>query len=187
MISDSGMMNLVIKNCKIVFEGLNSVVDVGGGKGAVGRIVSESLPNLQWTVLDLPHVVQNLPHSANLKFVGGDMFQSIPPTDAVFLKLLLHAFSDEECVKVLKKCREAISNKGKEGKVIIIDIVIDEKNENKEWIETKLYFDMLMMAQVKGREKEEKEWEKLLLEAGFSRYKITLIFGLRSLIEGIRT
>ena len=87
MISDSGMMNLVIKDCKSVFEGLNSLVDVGGGKGAVARLVSESLPNLQCTVLDLPHVVENLPDSNNLKFVAGDMFQSIPSADAILLKV----------------------------------------------------------------------------------------------------
>ena len=49
--------------------------------------------------------------------------------------------------------------------------------------EAKLFFDMLMMALVTGRERCEKEWEKLFLEAGFSRYKITPMFGLRSLIE----
>lgn len=87
MISDSGMVNLVIKNCKSVFEGLNTLVDVGGGKGAVGRIVCESQPNLQWTVLDLPHVVENLTDGTNLKFVGGDMFQSIPSADAILLKV----------------------------------------------------------------------------------------------------
>ncbi|OIV91715.1 hypothetical protein TanjilG_26568 [Lupinus angustifolius] len=183
MISDSGMMNLVIKDCKSVFEGLNSLVDVGGGKGAVGKIVSEALPNLQWTVLDLPHVVENLQNTNNLKFVGGDMFQSIPSADAILLKLVLHAFSDEDCVKVLKKCREAISIKGKEGKVIIIDIVINEKNDNHELVQSKLYFDVLMMVVVTGREREEHEWEKLFLESGFSHYKITPIFGMRSLIE----
>ncbi|KAL2341834.1 hypothetical protein Fmac_009774 [Flemingia macrophylla] len=183
MISDSGMMNLVIKNCKSVFEGLNSLVDVGGGKGAVGRIVSEELPNLHWTVLDLPHVVANSPDSTNLKFVGGDMFQFIPSADAILLKLILHAFGDEECVKVLKKCREAISNTGKKGKVIIIDIVISEKNEDHVLTEAKLLFDMLMMVLVNGKEREEKEWEKLFLGAGFSHYKITPLFGMRSLIE----
>lgn len=98
-------------------------------------------------------------------------------------QLVLHAYSDEDCVKVLKRCKEAISTKGKEGKVIIIDIVIGEKNENHVLTEAKLFFDMLMMVLVNGREREEKEWEKLFLEAGFSHYKITSIFGMRSLIE----
>ncbi|MED6154884.1 hypothetical protein PIB30_000386 [Stylosanthes scabra] len=138
MINDSGMMNLVIKDCKSVFDGLNSLVDVGGGKGAMARLLSESLPHLQCVVLDLPHVVENLQDCNNLKFVGGDMFDSIPSADATLLKLVLHAYSDEGCVKVLKKCREAISRKGKEGKVIIIDIVINEKNDKRELTEPKL-------------------------------------------------
>ncbi|KAF7811556.1 trans-resveratrol di-O-methyltransferase-like [Senna tora] len=156
MSSDSSMMNLVIKGCGSVFEGLNSLVDVGGGKGAASRIISESLPNVQCTVLDLPHVVENMSDSSNLKFVGGDMFQSIPSADAVLLKLVLHAFSDEDCVKVLKKCREAIASKGKEGKVIIIDIVINVKDDGHELKEAKLLFDVVMMVYVTGKEREEK-------------------------------
>ncbi|KAF7833248.1 trans-resveratrol di-O-methyltransferase-like [Senna tora] len=184
MSSDSSMMNLVIKGCRSVFEGLNSLVDVGGGKGAASRIISESLPSMHCTVLDLPHVVENMSDSSNLKFVGGDMFHSIPSADAILLKLVLHAFSDEDCVKVLKKCRAAIAGKGKEAKVIIIDIVKnDEKNDGHELKEAKLLFDVVMMVYVTGKEREEKEWEKLFLQAGFSHYKITPIFGLRSLIE----
>lgn len=98
-------------------------------------------------------------------------------------QLVLHAYSDEECIKVLKKCKEAVSKKGKTGKVIIIDIVVGQRNENHELTEAKLFFDMIMMVVVTGREREEKEWEKLFLEAGFSHYKITNIFGMRSLIE----
>ncbi|KAF7803396.1 trans-resveratrol di-O-methyltransferase-like [Senna tora] len=183
MISDSSMINLVIKDFKSVFEGHNLLVDVGGGTGAVARIISESLPNLQCTVLELPHVVENLTDSSNLKFVGGDMFQFIPSADAILLKLVLHTYSDEDCVRVLKKCREAIPSKGKEGKVIIIDIVLNEKNDGHESKEAKLLFDVLMMVYFNGREREEKEWEKLFLEAGFSHYKITPLFGPRSLIE----
>ncbi|KAJ7968623.1 O-methyltransferase [Quillaja saponaria] len=182
MVSDSGMMNLVIKDCKSVFLGLNSVVDVGGGKGAAAKIISEAFPDLKCMVLDLPHVVENLPESNNLNFVGGDMFQSIPPADAILLKLVLHAFGDEDCVKVLKKCREAIiASKDRGGKVIVIDIVINEKKDEHELTEAKLFFDMLMMVVVTGRERNEKEWEKLFLEAGFSHYTITPIFGLRAI------
>lgn len=86
-------------------------------------------------------------------------------------------------MKTLKKCREAIASKADGGKVIIIDIVINEKKDEHELTEAKLFFDMLMMVVVTGRERTEKEWESLFLEAGFSHYKITPLFGLRSLIE----
>lgn len=184
MTSDSQMMNLVVRDCKPVFEGLNSLVDVGGGTGAIAKIISEAYPALKCTVLELPHVVANAPESSeNLKFIAGDMFESIPSADAILLKLVLHAYNDEECIKVLKKCREAIKSKGEGGKVIIIDIVIDEKNDERELTDAKLYFDIVMMALVTGRERTEKDWERLFIESGFSHYKIRPIFGLRSLIE----
>ncbi|XVF07202.1 hypothetical protein REPUB_Repub06bG0118400 [Reevesia pubescens] len=39
MESDSQMMNLVVKDFKPVFEGLSSLVDVGGGTGTVTRVI----------------------------------------------------------------------------------------------------------------------------------------------------
>ena len=84
-------------------------------------------------------------------------------------------------MKILKKCKGAIPNKG--GKVIIIDMVVESnKGDNKE-VETQLFMDMLMMVVVAGKERNEKEWEKLFLAAGFTHYKITPALGLRSLIE----
>lgn len=182
MASDSGMMNLVVKDCKPVFEGLSSLVDVGGGTGTICKIITEAFPHLKCTVLDQPHVVANLPETENLKFIGGDMFQDIPSADSILLKWMLHAWSDENCVKVLKKCRGAIPSNGR-GKVMIIDIVINKEKDEHEVSEGKLYFDLLMMVAVTGKERTEKDWEKLFLEAGFTHYKITPLFGLKSLIE----
>ncbi|KAB1222018.1 Trans-resveratrol di-O-methyltransferase [Morella rubra] len=181
--SDSGMVNLVLRDCKSVFEGLDTLIDVGGGTGTSAKIISEAFPNLKCTVLDLPRVVSDLPDSSNLKFVGGDMFELIPSADAILLKSVLNNWGDEDCLKVLKKCREVISNNGNRGKVIIIDIVLNDKKDKHELTEAKLYFDLLMMIVVSGRQRYEKEWEKLFLEAGFSHYKIIPLFGLRSLVE----
>ncbi|NP_001267964.1 O-methyltransferase [Vitis vinifera] len=182
--SDSQMMSVVnFRELKPVFEGLSSLVDLGGGTGLLARIISEVFPQLKCTVFDLPHVVANLPESRNLEYVGGDMFQSVPSADAILLKCVLHDWSDEDCLKILKKCREAIPREEERGKIIIIDIVINEKKDEDDIAETKLLMDMMMMTLVNGRERNEKEWEKLFLEAGFRHHKITPIFGLRSLIE----
>ncbi|XP_030552364.1 probable O-methyltransferase 3 [Rhodamnia argentea] len=185
MAIDSQMMDVVMKDCKHIFQGFDTLVDVGGGTGTVAKIISEACRGLKCTVLDLPHVVAGLPESENVKFVGGDMFEFIPPSDAILLKSILHNWSDADCVKVLQKCRKAIAGKNNEGgKVIIIDMVIgDDKDDDAEATATKLFFDMLMMTVVTGRERTEKEWEELFLEAGFRQHKITPMFGLRSLIE----
>ncbi|XP_075106366.1 trans-resveratrol di-O-methyltransferase-like [Nicotiana tabacum] len=169
MASDSEMMSLVVKDCKQVFEEMDSLVDVGGGTGVIAKTILGAFPHLKCTVLDLPHVVANIPDTENLKYVGGDMFQSIPPADAFLFKLVMHDWSDEDCVKMLKRCREAMrdKNEGRKRKVIIIDIVVNGDEEEADMTELKLIFDVLMMVYLPGRERTEKEWEKLFLEAGF--------------------
>uniref|UniRef100_A0A2N9F547 O-methyltransferase domain-containing protein n=1 Tax=Fagus sylvatica TaxID=28930 RepID=A0A2N9F547_FAGSY len=154
MASDSRLMSLVVKDYKPIFE-----------------------------VFDLPHVVANLKDGENLKYVGGDMFQSIPSADAILFKWIFHDWTDEECVNILKRCKEAITSKGKEGKVIIIDVVINQEKDEHDVTKTKLLFDALMMVLLTGKERNKKEWEKLFLEAGFSHYKIVSSFGMKSLLE----
>lgn len=185
MASDARLISRVlIENVGQVFEGISSLVDVGGGTGTMAKAITDAFPHLKCSVLDLPHVVEGLTKEGdNLVFVGGDMFQSIPPADAVLLKWILHDWSDEECITILKKCKEAIPSRVKGGKVMIIDMVVDEQNGKPEALETQLFFDMLMMVLFTGKERREKEWEQLFLEAGFTDYKVSPMFGLRSLIE----
>ncbi|XP_050205281.1 trans-resveratrol di-O-methyltransferase-like [Mercurialis annua] len=178
MASDSLMMGRVVMvKCKNVFEGLKSLVDVGGGTGNMAKAIAETFPSLNCTVLDLPQAVSELKGSNNLSFLGGDMFQSVPPADAILLKWILHDWGDEDCIKILKNCKEAIP---RNGKVIIIDIVMGN-HEN--WTETQLLYDMEMMACVSGKERNEKEWAKLFLDSGFTTYKIHNVLGPRALIE----
>ncbi|GAV75962.1 Methyltransf_2 domain-containing protein/Dimerisation domain-containing protein [Cephalotus follicularis] len=183
MASDARLVSGVLMHkCKGVFKGLESLVDVGGGTGTMAKAIAMAFPNIDCTVFDLPHVVADLKSGENLKYVGGDMFEKVPPADAVMLKWILHDWNDELCVEILKKCKDAIKGKAG-GKVIIIDMITESKVGDKKSIETQLFFDMEMTAIVRGRERNEKEWAKLFLDAGFRDYKITPILGLRSLIE----
>ncbi|XP_050205280.1 trans-resveratrol di-O-methyltransferase-like [Mercurialis annua] len=185
MASDARLVTrILINECKEVFEGLKSLVDVGGGTGTMAISIAKAFPHIDCIVFDLPHIVAGFQDFDNLKYVGGDMFHAIPQADAVLLKWILHDWSDEECVKILKQCKEAI--KGKEGgKVIIIDIIMGHQTTgtNKDSIETQLFFDMLMMVLLTGRERNEKEWANLFINAGFRDYKIIPTLGLRSIIE----
>ncbi|WJX52016.1 hypothetical protein P8452_38166 [Trifolium repens] len=183
MESDSHVMRLALSDCKPVFEGLGSLVDVGGGTGNTAKIICEIFPVLKCTVLDLPQVVAGLPGTEKLSFVGGNMFKSIPQVDAILLKWILHDWNDDDCVKILQNCKEAVLRKGKGGKVVIIDIVINEKQDKHEMTEVKLFFDIIMMASFNGRERDENNWKQIFTKAGFTHYKIFPIFGFRSLIE----
>ncbi|GJW69858.1 probable O-methyltransferase 3 [Tanacetum coccineum] len=188
MESNCKMMKFAVQDNKEIFEGVDSLVDVGGGTGLVAKILLEAFPHMNCIVLDLPHVVADMKDTMNLKYVGGDMFSSVPHADAVILKNVLHDWSDEEVLKILERCKEAISfadNDGKKGKVIIMDMVIGDKHDHErhEILETKLVSDVIMMVYATGKERTEDEWEKLFFQAGFNRSKITHIYGLISIIE----
>lgn len=182
--SDSRLnTNVLITECKHVFEGLTSLVDVGGGTGTVSIAITEAFPNIKCTVLDLPRVIGDLKGSGNLEFIGGDMFDKIPHANAILLKCVLHDWMDEDCVKILRKCRESIPSREKGGKVIIIDTVLEDPKQSNEFVQAQHYMDMLMMVLCAAKERTEKEWEKLFSEAGYAEYKIIPALGLRSLIE----
>lgn len=105
-------------------------------------------------------------------------------TNLIYVQWILHDWGDEQSVKILKKCKKAIPSKDEGGKVIIIDMVIENQSEDKNSTTTQLCFDMMMMSLFNtGKERSLKEWKKLFSEAGFSSYKIIPILGVRSLIE----
>ncbi|XP_060670024.1 trans-resveratrol di-O-methyltransferase-like [Ziziphus jujuba] len=183
MVSDSLLIGkAVMEECKEVFEGLKTLVDVGGGTGTMAKAIVKMFPSIKCAVFDLPHVVAGLHGTENLHFIGGNMFEAIPPANALLLKWVLHDWKDEECVAILKKCREAIPSKKEGGKIIIVELIIDDPKTDKELSETQLCFDMFMLTGG-GKERSQMEWEKLFLAAGFSDYKITPLLGVRSLIE----
>uniref|UniRef100_A0ACD5T8J6 Uncharacterized protein n=1 Tax=Avena sativa TaxID=4498 RepID=A0ACD5T8J6_AVESA len=168
-----------------VFRGVRSMVDVGGGSGAIARAIAAAFPHVECSVLDLPHVVAEAPEDGDVRFVSGDMFEYIPPADAVLLKSVMHDWRDDECVKILRRCKEAIPSRDAGGKVIIINMVVgsessNQGNDRKE--EAQVLYDLFLMV-VEGSEREEHEWEKIFLEAGFSGYKIIPVLGIRSIIE----
>ncbi|XP_072055354.1 trans-resveratrol di-O-methyltransferase isoform X3 [Arachis hypogaea] len=91
MASDSRFVSslLLDDKCKGVFEGLESLVDVGGGTGTVAKAIAESFPNLKCSVFDLPSVVAGLQGTDNLEYIAGDMFvDPIPPSHAILLKVI---------------------------------------------------------------------------------------------------
>nr|CAB3454471.1 unnamed protein product [Digitaria exilis] len=75
---------------KGIFHGLTSLVDVGGGHGAAAMAIARAFPHVKCAVLDLEQVISKAPGSASdgtVQFIAGDMFESIPPANAVFLRV----------------------------------------------------------------------------------------------------
>ncbi|XP_059451542.1 desmethylxanthohumol 6'-O-methyltransferase-like [Corylus avellana] len=175
------VMRGILEEYKDGFRCLGSLVDVGGGTGGMIAEIVKAHPHIKGINFDLPHVVATAPLHEGVSHVGGDMFDTIPNADAIFMKWVLHDWSDENCINILKNCRKAIQQKN--GKVIIVDIVL-EKDGNDLFDETRMASDLLMLAHsTGGKERTELEWKKLLEEAGFGRYKIIKIPTIPSIIE----
>jgi len=167
MVADSDfIMDVVVKECSDVFQGISSLVDVAGGHGGAAQTIAKAFPHVECSVLDLSHVIASAPTNTNVKYIAGDMFESIPSANAVFLKWIMHDWGDAECVKILKNCKKAIASQGG-GKVIILDMVVGTGSSSDEkHVETQILFDLLVMCiYTKGAERDELEWKKIIFEA----------------------
>jgi hypothetical protein len=91
-------------------------------------------PHLRGVLFDLPPVfagAADLLEKENvadrIEFVRGDFFEEIPVSaDVYLLKHIIHDWTDEQNVKILKNIRAAMPDA---AKVLIVDAVIPEDNE----------------------------------------------------------
>ncbi|KAL5053866.1 hypothetical protein RYX36_034548 [Vicia faba] len=69
MVSDVKLVNtVVIEKCNKLFNGLESLVDVGGGTSTMEKPFAKSFPQLWLTVFDLPHVVDGLQGTSEMRY-----------------------------------------------------------------------------------------------------------------------
>ncbi|KAL9238418.1 hypothetical protein vseg_012841 [Gypsophila vaccaria] len=171
----------VIKECPKLFDDVCYVVDVGGGDGTTLCMLVKGYPWIKGINFDLTHVIEaNLP-CEGVEHVSGNMFDSVPKGDVVVIKWVLHDWGDEECIQILKNCKEAIPKD--KGKVIILEGVLAEETSD-QLEDARLMLDMVMMAHTtNGKERTFNEWSDVLLKAGFSRVDVTPIHAVQSVIE----
>ncbi|XP_030512760.1 caffeic acid 3-O-methyltransferase 1-like [Rhodamnia argentea] len=155
------------------FEGLESVVDVGGGTGAVLNMIVSKYPTIKGINFDLPHVIANAPSYPGVEHVGGDMFVSVPTGDAIFMKWICHDWSDDHCLKFLKNCYNALPE---QGKVVVAECILPELPDTSFAAKVASQADLIMMAHNPGgKERTEKEFEALAEAAGFKGFRVACI------------
>ncbi|CAL4997572.1 unnamed protein product [Urochloa decumbens] len=183
MAADSSfIMDIMVSKCSDIFQGISSLVDVAGGIGGATQAIIKAFPHVECCVLDLSHVVASAPIGTKVKYIAGDMFESIPSANAVFLKWVLHDWDDADCIKILRNCKKAIPSKEQGGKVIILDIVVGAGSSEQKNVETQVLFDLMIMF-INGIQRDEQQWKKIIFEAEFSDYKVIPVLGVRSVIE----
>ncbi|KAK9122349.1 hypothetical protein Syun_019966 [Stephania yunnanensis] len=152
------------------FEGLKSLVDIGGGTGTAISYIKRKYPSIKAINFDLPSVVEHATQIPGVEHLGGDMFASIPKAEAVFMKSVIHNWSDEHCVKLLKNCYEALPD---HGKVIIMDLVSPQVPKPNSSMRNFYQSDVFMLALMRGgKERDEENLNVLAKEAGFALVKV---------------
>ncbi|KAH7688928.1 O-methyltransferase COMT-type protein [Dioscorea alata] len=97
---------------------------------------------------------------------------------------ILHDWDNEECIKILQRCKEAIPPRAKGGKIIIIDMVMGAvTNKHVCAVETQILSNLLIMSLYNRKDKNECEWYNIFQSASFTDYKITHFLVTLSIIE----
>ncbi|GMH00267.1 hypothetical protein Nepgr_002106 [Nepenthes gracilis] len=160
-------MKKILDNYK-GFEGLTSLVDVGGGTGASLNMIVSKYPSIKGVNFDLPYVVKHAPDYPGIKHIGGDMFASVPKGENLMIKCTLHNWTDEQCLAILKNLHDALPEK---GKLIVIDFVLPMEPDGSYADRHVSELDNIMLIQQGGQERTVKELEALCKISGFTDFK----------------
>jgi cyclopropane fatty-acyl-phospholipid synthase-like methyltransferase len=115
------------------FEGIETLVDVGGGLGGTLAAILAASPGLRGVVFDLPAVADAAAATLaaaglaeRCQVEGGDMQRAVPQgRDAYLLKWVLMDRSDEQAVEVLHNCAKAMKDG---GRVLAVEMVMPPDN-----------------------------------------------------------
>ena len=116
------------------FSTFGTVVDVGGGQGALLTALLAKYPKMRGILFDQPQVVTAARRRLDTakvgdrcEIVGGSFFEEIPPGgDAYLLKSVLEDWNDDDSMRILRQCRRVISPT---GVLLVIETVIGPPNQ----------------------------------------------------------
>jgi hypothetical protein len=167
------------------FDGIRSVVDVGGGHGLLLATILQKNAHLTGTLYDMPQVVEGAMNGplkaviARCTLASGDMFSSVPAgADAYIMKHIIHDWPDDQCLKILKACRKG-ANPG--GRLLVVDNVIQPGND----FSPSKFLDLQMLIFPSGCERTEKQFRDLFAAAGWQLSRIIRTAAPDSIVEGI--
>lgn len=169
------------------FSSVSIIVDVGGGHGSLLNDILTAYPQIERGVLfDLPMVIQQVsaqgrgPHlDSRCQLVAGNFFEEAPAGgDLYVLKEILHDWSDEEAIMILRNCRHAMSS---QGKVLVSEQLILPGEQG---TFAKL-LDLHMLMEQRGRERTQEEFGALFEETSLRLNGVIPTHSPHWLLEGI--
>jgi ubiquinone/menaquinone biosynthesis C-methylase UbiE len=147
-------------------------MDVGGGTGGVIQRVLENRKDIKGILFETPEVIKMARNkntvadpTRHITYVEGDFFRGdLPSADTILLRKILHDWTDEESLKILKSCRQAL-NPG--GRLAIIETVRDAGTPDQEFAKALMDIEMIVMTG-KGKERTLSEFVQLGKDSGLA-------------------
>jgi hypothetical protein len=172
------------------FSSFGTLVDVGGGNGALLKGILDANPQLRGIVFDRPQVMEGARESiaaaglqGRCEAVAGDFFQSVPEGgDAYILKHVIHDWNDEQATAILRNCRKAMGTK---SRLLIAEGLYPERIDTSVAARGAAANDVNMLVCTGGRQRSEPEFRSLYEAAGLSLTRIVPTPAGISLIEGV--
>ncbi|MFI6008127.1 methyltransferase [Streptomyces sp. NPDC051243] len=165
------------------FGPFTRVTDVGGGDGSLLAAVLDAHPHLTGVVLDTAQGLAEAPKTLErhgltdrCSPVAGDFFRAVPEgSDLYLMKSILHDWTDDQAVTILRHCREVLPPG---GLVLIVEPVLPEVVDTGAEAEVTdggvtYLSDLNMLVNVGGRERTRRDFEEVCRRAGLSLTSVT--------------
>lgn len=153
------------------------VVDVAGNMGHCSIPIAETNPGIRIVVQDLPKIINNAKDPATsvvpehlrprFEFVEHSFFEPQPVKGAAvyFLRMIMHDYSDEYAIKILRPLVQAMSP---DSRIVLMDQLMPSTVGLLPYDVERMMrtTDLQMMALTNAKERDEDEWKDLVSRAG---------------------
>ena len=168
------------------FSAVRTLVDVGGSGGNMLAAILLRYPELRGVLFDLAHVVADAGPFLQAQGIadrvvtqGGDFFEAVPAGgDAYLLSHILHDWSEEQALTILRNVRQAMNP---QGRLLVVEMVLpddDTPHPGK-------MLDMVMLTVAGGQERTAVEYSALLSRAGFRLTRVVPTASAASVVEAV--
>ena len=172
------------------FTPLRTLVDVGGGNGALLLGILKAYAHLQGVVADRADVVERAKKEiaasglgARCRAVAIDFFREVPgDADAYVLKHVIHDWDDGRARTILANCRRVVPPN---GRLLLVEGVYPPRIDGSPESRGAAANDVNMLVSTGGRQRSEAEFRSLYSAAGFRLTKIVPTPARASVIEGV--
>ena len=168
------------------FDGVGTVVDVGGGSGTLLKVILERHRGIDGVLFDRPEVVEAAAEGvaragldARCRLVGGSFFEAVPTGgDLYVLSWILHDWQDAEAATILRACRRAMTPG---SRLLVLEAILPPGHEP----HISRFGDIVMLVALGGRERTLAAYEGLLAASGFRLERTIAIRDPRTVLEAV--